>query len=138
MNRQSFFLMAALCLVGTAAQAEDDSRLEAQFFGRLTITSAMRPEFIHAAPVQALRSNAGSTGKPVVLHVRAGQEERWAAHCQAYDACSVPVRFVTERWFRNVYLPEVSGQDGREQRYRDLVRPSRNSHEHRHGSAQEE
>jgi hypothetical protein len=136
MNRKHFILTAALSLaastwVQAAGKDAADAAAEAPFFGRLSISSAMKPEFVHAEPVQA-QGTAAASAKPLVLHVRAGQEEHWAAHCLAYDACAVPVRIVTERWYRHVYLPETSQQDGSEQRYRDLVRPVRNPHEHRH------
>ncbi len=46
-----------------------------------------------------------------------GHEWHWNDHCHTYDACATPVYFVTEGWFRNVYLPAVGIQDGRLQRY---------------------
>jgi hypothetical protein len=135
MNRKHYLMTAVLSLAAStwaqAAGQDATDAAEAPFFGRLSLSSGMKPEFVHAEPVQA-QGTVAASATPLVLHVRAGQEEHWAAHCQAYDACAVPVRIVTERWYRHVYLPATSQQDGSEQRYRDLVRPARNPHDHRH------
>jgi hypothetical protein len=124
------FIFAALCAVSTAVFGGDVAGHE--FFGRIELNAASRPEVIYARPVQISRGTEGSSGAPVYLHVRSGQEQHWAAHCRAYDACTVPVLFVAENWYRDVYLPQIGGKDGREQRYREEVRVERVDRASRH------
>jgi hypothetical protein len=68
-----------------------------------------------------------SSKTAIYLHVPQGDEWHWYAHCQTYSACSVPVYFVTESWFVNVYLPAIGSRDGREQRYHILTARQRGS-----------
>jgi hypothetical protein len=133
--------IALLALTATLAAAADADP-EAGFFGRIDTTAFPRPELTSRIPVEGPQSDRspGATQRaalrspqaPVLLHVRPGEEHRWAAHCSAYGACGVPVLFVSESWFRDVYLPATSSEgDGREQRYR-LLRFERNQREQRH------
>jgi hypothetical protein len=68
----------------------------------------------------------------VYLHVRPGEELRWSVNCHRYEACNLPVLFVRESWFVNVYLPAVGADDGRERLYRDVARNERAGREQRH------
>jgi hypothetical protein len=123
---------AASSFVSTAALAADAR--DATFFGRVDLSQALRPEVINARPVQVAHSPPGSApAAATYLHVRPGEERRWAAHCKAYGACGLPVYFVRESWYRDVYLPLVGGSDGREQRYREYVRVERNERDGHHG-----
>lgn len=123
-------LLATLVGGADAAGAADD--LDASFFGPITLGADVpKPEFIRKKPLIAKPGAAPAEGRPLILHVRPGQEERWSAHCAAYAACDRPVLFVRENWYRDVYLSAVGAQDGREQRYRQftrLERPERGHH----------
>lgn len=107
--------LAMVCLFsGVAAAASPDSGV----VGRIDTTRFPKPPVIWSKPV-IVEKGAGRGGlKPIYLHVPPGVESHWHAQCRAYDACSVPVYFVTEGWFVNVYLPAIGSRDGREQRYR--------------------
>lgn len=135
-------MLATASMMSVAVQAAEADPV-AGYFGRIDehAVSGARPEVLSPRAVkgqnlhtQRFTRQAVLAGfeLPVYLHVRAGEEMRWAAHCAQYDACQQPVLFVSERWFRDVYLPAVGRDDGREQRYRDLVRPERNGRDQRH------
>ena len=38
---------------------------------------------------------------------------RWFKHCREYNACSVPVFFVKESWYKKVYRPAYDGDSGK-------------------------
>ena len=78
---------------------------------------------LHRQPVVA--RPPAVTRVPVVLHVRPGEAERWAAHCEGYGACALPVLFVNEGAYRERVLARVAPQDDREQAYRDGQRRHR-------------
>ena len=42
---------------------------------------------------------------PLYLHVPPGYERHWRRHCAEYHACGRPVYFVSENWYRSVYVP---------------------------------
>jgi hypothetical protein len=116
-------LLAATYLMGTAALAAD--ALDDAYFGRIDLPPSQRPDLINARAVQVAPTPAGAVAVPIFLHVRPGQEKRWSAHCKAYGACALPVYFVKESWYREIYLPRVGGTDGREQRYLERIRVER-------------
>jgi hypothetical protein len=128
----SVLSLAALCVASSLATAAQDPA--AGMFGAIDRNSFPTVEVSNPRPVkgqhihaQAWTPQTALRGweSPIFLHVRQGEELRWSMRCKDYDACNVPVFFVSESWFRNVYLPTVGGQDGSEQRYRDLVRVER-------------
>jgi hypothetical protein len=49
---------------------------------------------------------------PVYLHVPPGHEKHWADHCGAYHACGVPVLFVRDTWYNEVYVPAYRTKHG--------------------------
>jgi hypothetical protein len=129
--------LAAGLISGQAALAADKPVADgpSEFFGRLDLSGAPAPQLItphtvkgrhvhgHATTAAAHDDDehADAPVAPVYFHVRPGEEERWATRCRLYAACDTPVLFVTEIWYRDVYLPHVSAQqDDREQRYRQL------------------
>jgi hypothetical protein len=125
------YLLAPLCLASGLAFAADVG--DGAFFGRIDIRAFPGAQVVYARPMQVLHGSAAGAGaEPVYLHVRPGEERRWGAHCRAYDVCATPVFFVTESWYRTVYLPLVGGSDGREKRYADSVRIERQDRESRH------
>jgi len=139
-------LVATLALAAGCALAQGKSTDE--FFGRIEMGGAPAPELMSNRVVkgQHLHSH-GRTAlpaaqiagfeAPVYFHVRPGEEVRWAAHCKSYNACDLPVLFVTEAWYRDTYLPHMAQQDGREQRYRTFVRPERDERQQRHRDPQD-
>jgi hypothetical protein len=114
MRNRVLALLGLLALGGSAcaAQAADPG-----IYGVIDVSRYPKPQVINPRPALA-NHKVKSRSKPIYLHVPPGHEWHWIDHCQTYDACSLPVYFVTEGWFRSVYLPAIGTQDGREQRYR--------------------
>jgi hypothetical protein len=42
---------------------------------------------------------------PIYLRVPPGYARHWSRHCHEYHACGVPVYFVQDRWYNEVYVP---------------------------------
>ena len=123
--------MAAMTISGAPGAIAADPGI----YGRIDTGRFPKPKTFNSRPMVASPPAKRSRAKPIYLHVMPGQQTHWHASCQTYDACSVPVYFVTEGWFLNVYLPAIGAQDGREQRYRiqmgrerDVVRDTHNMH----------
>src|SRR5262249_30981399 len=119
-----FLGLAVSLVVGAAARSEDS---DPGIYGQIDSGKFARPPVIRRNPVIADNAKRRTAAKPIYLHVPPGQEWHWYAHCHTYNACSVPVYFVTESWFVNVYLPAIGSRDGREQRYRILAARERAS-----------
>jgi hypothetical protein len=121
--------------VNPAARADDT---DPGIYGRLDVSKFGHPSVIRREAVVANGAKHRTSSKPVYLHVAPGQEWHWQAYCRTYDACSVPVYFVTESWFVNVYLPAIGSRDGREQRYRINTARERASERESHHEPSEE
>lgn len=72
-------------------------------YGRIDIGKVPQPQVIYAEPVVIYR--APVRREPIYLHVPPGHAKNWRKHCRRYDACGVPVYFVEERWYNDVYTP---------------------------------
>jgi hypothetical protein len=125
--RRRVILLAGLAAATTVAAAE-----ESGIYGRLDVEAFATPQVINAEPVLAESASRGASTRAVYVHVPPGDEKHWRAHCRTYSACDVPVHFVTESWFLNVYLPAVGAQDGREQRYREQIGRQRGTQRDEH------
>jgi len=126
-------LLATLLLAG-AVHAADSG--DSAYFGRIDLTIAGPPSAtMHARPVLAEPGPAAAV-EPVYLHIRPTHAERWGAHCREYAACTQPALFVTEQWYRQVYLPRIGRDDGREQRYLETVRLGRAERHNHHREAE--
>jgi hypothetical protein len=118
-----FSVSVATAAMGSPSPVEADNG----FYGRLDLNGYANPELINARPTLADPSAMGASAAPVYLHVRPGHELHWGTRCHEYQACTVPVLFVTERWFMSVFLPSVGRDDGREQRHHELLTRERAS-----------
>jgi hypothetical protein len=126
---------AATLAVNPVARADD---MDPGIYGRLDVSKFGHPPVIRREAVVANGVKHRTSSKPVYLHEAPGQESHWQAYCRTYDACSVPVYFVTESWFVNVYLPAIGSRDGREQRYRINAARERASERESHHEPSEE
>ena len=122
--KQTIFTLALLAASITAAQAVQ-AGADARYFGPIDPAEAGVPLVMLPQAYQAEGARVAGA-RAVYLHVRPGDEARWGLNCRQYDACTTPVLFVRESWYRQVYLPKVGVDDGREQYYRDHVRVPRN------------
>ena len=110
-------LLAALALAAISA-----GRLAAAVpgaYGEIDTHRFPKPQLINPnKPVIITAAAKHNAAKPMYLHVVPGEEWHWYNRCHVYGACALPVYFVTENWFLNVYLPAIGSRDGREQTYR--------------------
>lgn len=79
------------------------------FYGRIDIGGLPLPhppELIFPQPVLIAPRPVGVVvPAPVYLHVPPGHEKHWEKHCGAYHACGMPVLFVRDTWYDQVYVP---------------------------------
>ena len=71
--------------------------------------------------------NLGNQGPPpVYLRVPPNQIRDWGRYCGLYQACHVPVQFVQDDWYRNVYAPRLRAAQARQvkNKRRVLVTPA--------------
>ena len=102
------------------------------FFGRIELGSAPPPELVFAAPVLVERREHWAPPAPIYLHVPPGHERHWSRHCREYDACGVPVFFVRDRWYNDVYVPHYRDRrDDQERREVEERRREEYRDEHR-------
>jgi hypothetical protein len=78
---------------------------EPGFYGRIDIGNFPPPEFIYPKPIVIYPPAVGVVVHPVYLHVPPGHAKNWKQYCHQYAACNVPVYFVQERWYNDVYVP---------------------------------
>jgi hypothetical protein len=75
------------------------------FYGQIDIGNVPQPQVIYQTPVIIQTVPMGVAQRPVYLHVPPGHEKHWNKHCAKYNACGVPVYFVRDTWYNNVYVP---------------------------------
>jgi hypothetical protein len=127
MQCRAIFVLGIAAVTAAAATAA-----ESGIYGRLDVQGLTPPQVLNPKPVLADASSARASMPAVYVHIPPGDEKHWRARCRLYDACDVPVHFVTETWFVDVYLPSVGAQDGREQRYREQMGRQRGTQRDEH------
>lgn len=119
-------ILGAVCLVGAAhgALAADVgvsiSIGDPNFYGRIDIGNFPRPVLMYPQPVVIRPAPYAAAPAPLYLRVPPGHARDWGRYCGRYDACGVPVYFVQDRWYRNVYAPRYRADhdyDRHEARY---------------------
>ncbi len=93
------------------------------FYGRIEIGDLPRPVVINTRPVIIEQRPVVVHAAPVFLRVPPGHRKHWSKHCHEYQACGVPVQFVDERWYNDVYVPRQKGRkdddrDGRRDKHK--------------------
>lgn len=110
--RRFLWAMAALA-VGTSAFAGDvgvSVRVgQPGFYGRIDIGELPPPRLVYAEPIVIQRAPMGVVRQPIYLRVPPGHAKHWAKHCYRYHACGVPVYFVQDTWYNEVYVPHYRG-----------------------------
>ena len=100
-------LALALAAVGTPAFAADIGLSitigDPRFYGQLDVGEVGRPRIINSAPVLVERRYSNLA--PVYLRVPPEHARNWRRYCDRYNACTRPVYFVRDDWYRNVYAP---------------------------------
>ena len=79
------------------------------YYGQLDVRN-MRPRLTSSQPtlVQHRYPNLA----PIYLRVPPGHARNWAKHCDEYNACTRPVYFVQDDWYRNEYAPHYLETQG--------------------------
>lgn len=102
-------LIAAFALVSAAVAAPAFADVgisirigEPGFYGQLDI-GGYQPRVIYTRPVVVERRYRNAA--PIYVRVPVGQERNWKRYCGRYNACSRPVYFVRDDWYRNDYAP---------------------------------
>lgn len=116
---KTWFYAALLAGISTSALAADVgvsvSISQPGVYGRIDIGNVPQPQVIYAEPVVIYR--APVRREPIYLHVPPGHAKNWRKHCRRYDACGVPVYFVEERWYNDVYTPHYQQQERERHRH---------------------
>ena len=104
------------------------------YYGRITIGNQAPPPVLGYAPVIAWPSRSGDRWSqpaiaPIYLRVPPQQARDWRRYCGLYQACSVPVLFVQDDWYRNTYAPQVRAAQARQAR--QAARQARRAKEER-------
>lgn len=101
--------LAAMLLLGSPVLAADVGVSitigQPGFYGRIEIGDVGRPAVVYSRPVVIERVVVEHRPEPLYLRVPPGHSRNWKKHCRAYDACGVPVFFVTDKWYDRVYIP---------------------------------
>jgi hypothetical protein len=64
------------------------------------------PQVYYPQPIMIQRPIWGEAyPQPIYLRVPLVQAEQWRRYCGTYNACTRPVYFVRDDWYRNVYAP---------------------------------
>ncbi len=110
-------LIAAVVLIGVIGAASASAANlgisvnigEPGYYGQLDVGNA-RTRLIYSQPV--LIQHRYHTLAPVYLRVPPGHAKNWKKYCDQYNACTRPVYFVQDDWYRNVYVPRYRDTHG--------------------------
>lgn len=121
-SRSSRLLHAALVVVCGAgivyAPVQAQTALTLQlgqpgYFGPINLGNQPPPPVIGYGPIIVRPDSRGrerwiqAGNQPLYLRVPMNQVRNWGRYCGLYQACNVPVQFVRDDWYRNVYAPRV-------------------------------
>jgi hypothetical protein len=103
--------IGALCALPAAATnvGVSVSIGEPGYYGQLDVGDA-RPRLIYSQPV--LIQHRYHNLAPIYLRVPPGHAKNWKKYCDRYNACTRPVYFVQDDWYRNVYVPRYRDTHG--------------------------
>ena len=105
----SRLLITTALLLTTSAGATDVAASVSvgggEFYGRIEIGTAAKPQVVSPIPVVVHPMATEAERVPIYLRVPPGHVKHWSKHCREYGACGERVFFVEERWYNEVYLP---------------------------------
>ena len=101
---QKLLATLAVALSVPAAQAADVGVSiqisEPGIYGRIDIGRFPQPQVVVAQPVVIAQPKVVvGRAEPVYLWVPPGHRKDWGKHCGKYNACGVPVYFVSDDWY---------------------------------------
>ncbi len=103
-------LVCAGAATPAPVQAQINFRLrvgEPEYYGRIDTRDYARPYLINQRAILVRPQPWGRRVQPIYLRVPPGHARNWNRHCHRYNACSVPVYFVRDDWYRNVVVPRA-------------------------------
>lgn len=68
-------------------------------YGRVDIGRLPQPTLVMPQPVIIAPRPVAVAPQPVYMWVPPGHRKNWGKHCGRYDACGVPVYFVSDDWY---------------------------------------
>jgi hypothetical protein len=102
------------------------------FYGRIDIGQVPQPVVIYPQPV-IIDQRGPVMLEPIYLRVPPGHERHWDKYCRHYNACGLPVYFVQDRWYRDVYAPHFHEGPDHHHEGHDPHWEDWHEHEHHHG-----
>jgi len=75
------------------------------FYGRIDVGALPSPRVMYTQPIVITPAPIGVVQQPIYLRVPPGHARHWSKYCARYNACGVPVYFVQDSWYRDVYVP---------------------------------
>jgi hypothetical protein len=108
MNMKSLLIGLSLTLAAGPTLAEVGVSVtvgEPGFFGHIEIGDAPRPVLLAPQAVIIERAPRAVVVEPLYLYVPRRESSDWRRNCSRYQACGRPVYFVSEGWYRDVYVP---------------------------------
>ncbi|MDE2430007.1 MAG: hypothetical protein KGM99_14880 [Burkholderiales bacterium] len=96
---------------------------EPGFYGQLELGDVQRPQLIYSRPIIVQQPQVRFVQQPLYLRVPPGHAKNWRRYCNQYHACDREVYFVQDRWYNEVYAPQI-----RERRMHDELRGERDEH----------
>jgi hypothetical protein len=145
MMKRIFLLLITLLAV-TQAHAEVGVSVsvgQPGFYGQIDIGDfTPQPQVIYMQPRLIQPVVMGHVRPvPIYLRVPPGHSKRWPRFCARYNACGVPVYFVSDTWYNEVYVPKYKehyehegrdhGKGHHDDRY-DYRGPQGKNHGHDH------
>lgn len=84
-----------------------------EYYGPVDVRAVPDPWLVYPNPVLIEPVEGSEKAEPLYLYVPGDHHRRWFKHCRDYNACSVPVFFVKESWYKKVYRPAYYGDSGK-------------------------
>jgi hypothetical protein len=82
------------------------------FYGRVDIGNVPPPVVVYPQPVVIQQAPQVVVRQPIYLRVPPTHSRDWRRYCARYAACNQPVYFVSDGWYRDVYVPAYQQRGG--------------------------
>lgn len=86
---------------------------EPDYYGRINVNGYPRPYVYNQRAILVRPQAWGRQAQPVYLRVPPGHARNWSKDCHRYNACTVPVYFVQDEWYRDVLVPRYRYREDR-------------------------
>ena len=75
------------------------------FYGQVDLEPGVAPPVVYSTPMVVQPGPPGVYYPPLYLRVPIPYTQNWPQYCYYYNACNIPVFFIQEAWYLNVYAP---------------------------------